>query len=222
MINLFPFQAEAATQIADRYRKFITDPDRPSRRGYGPQPYYQTLRALTGAGKTPILAAVVSEMRVATPIEPIVLWISKGKVVVDQTLANFSDGGKYAHLLPHFQALALRDAVPDQVHDGAGALILLGTVATFNSKERGDRRIFERGQDAGKESLWEALIDRTVITGKKRPLIVVYDEGHNLTDQQGDLLLELRPDALVVASHATPTTKDHRYHRLSEAERLHR
>ncbi|MEC5414764.1 hypothetical protein [Aurantimonas sp. C2-4-R8] len=36
--------------------------------------------------------------------------------------------------------------------------------------------------------------------GKRRPLIIVYDEGHNLTDQQTDLLLELEPQALLVAS----------------------
>ncbi len=39
--------------------------------------------------------------------------------------------------------------------------------------------------------------------GKKRPLIVFYDEGHNLSDQQTNLLLELKPDALILAS-ATP------------------
>ena len=36
--------------------------------------------------------------------------------------------------------------------------------------------------------------------GKRRPLLIVYDEGHNLTDQQTDLLLELEPEALLVAS----------------------
>src|SRR5262249_55190661 len=35
---------------------------------------------------------------------------------------------------------------------------------------------------------------------RRRPLILVYDEGHNLTDQQMNLLLELEPDALIAAS----------------------
>ncbi|WP_415341369.1 hypothetical protein, partial [Clostridium perfringens] len=37
--------------------------------------------------------------------------------------------------------------------------------------------------------------------GIKRNLIIVYDEGHNLTDQQTKLLLnDLQPDALITAS----------------------
>jgi type III restriction enzyme len=36
--------------------------------------------------------------------------------------------------------------------------------------------------------------------GRKRHFIVVYDEGHNLSNQQTDLLLELAPDALIAAS----------------------
>lgn len=203
MITLFPFQVEAATNIADRYQAFVTDPDRPKRRDFGPLPFYQTLRALTGAGKTPILAFAVSQMRTVTPVEPIILWISKGKVVVDQTLTNFDSGGKYAGLVDRLTPKALRDAVPADIYDDTIGLLLLGTVATFNSKERGDRRIFEPGSDVGGPALWDALIARKGNMGAKRPLIVVYDEGHNLTDQQGNILLELRPDAIVVAS-ATP------------------
>src|SRR5205823_11718734 len=38
---------------------------------------------------------------------------------------------------------------------------------------------------------------------RKRPFVVIYDEGHNLSDQQTKLLLELEPDGLIAAS-ATP------------------
>lgn len=203
MISLFPFQIEASTTIADRYRAFVTDPDRPRKKGYGPLPFYQTLHALTGSGKTPILADAVAQMRTAHPVEPVVLWISKAKVVVEQTLANFADGGKYRELIEHFTPLALPDCTPRDVEDASTGLILLGTVATFNSKERGDRRIFEEREDDNAVPLWDALIARTTPDGYKRPLIVVYDEGHNLSDQQAALLLELHPDALIVAS-ATP------------------
>ncbi len=203
MISLLPFQIDAATTLADRYRSFITDPERPAKRGYGPLPFYQTLQALTGSGKTPILADSVSQMRTVDAVEPVVLWISKAKVVVEQTLANFADGGKYHHLIDRFTTTALPDAVPADIEEASQGLILLGTVGTFNSKERGDRRIFEVQQDKGGLSLWDALIHRETTEGRKRPLFIVYDEGHNLTDQQTDLLLELRPEAMVVAT-ATP------------------
>jgi type III restriction enzyme len=36
--------------------------------------------------------------------------------------------------------------------------------------------------------------------GIKRPLCIVYDEGHNLSNQQTELLLKLNPDAIISAS----------------------
>jgi len=203
MLTLFPFQLEASTTIADRYRAFVTDEDRPRLKGYGPLPFYQGLQALTGSGKTPILADTIAQIRTVHPVEPIILWISKGKVVVDQTLANFVDGGKYAHLIAPLEAKPLRDCIATDVNDGSTGLVLLGTVATFNSKERGDRLIFGVREDSGQLPLWDALIERKTSQGVKRPLIVVYDEGHNLSDQQANILLELRPDGIIVAS-ATP------------------
>jgi len=203
VIALFPFQIEASTAIADRYRAFVTDSDRPRKKAYGPLPFYQSLHALTGSGKTPILADAVAQMRTASPVEPVVLWISKAKVVVDQTLTNFADGGKYSGLIDCFTAVSLPDCTPRDIADASTGLILLGTVATFNSKERGDRRIFGKREDDDAMPLWDALIARTTLDSFKRPLIVVYDEGHNLSDQQATLLLELHPDAIIVAS-ATP------------------
>jgi type III restriction enzyme len=43
------------------------------------------------------------------------------------------------------------------------------------------------------------LIER-VYAGKRRPLLIVYDEGHNLSEQQTELLAELEPDAYLLAS----------------------
>lgn len=203
MITLFPFQAEASATIAERYREFITAPDRPARRGYGKLPFYQSLHALTGAGKTPIIADALAQMRTVFPIEPVVLWVSKGKVVVEQTQANFEDGGKYHHLISGFTTVSIRDCKQDDVEDDATGLIILGTTAMFNTKDRDSRRIFEAQKDTGTIALWEALKQRPTADGKKRPLIVFYDEGHNLSDQQVELLLELKPEALILAS-ATP------------------
>ena len=50
------------------------------------------------------------------------------------------------------------------------------------------------------KSLWEMLKRRRDSQGRRRPFIVVYDEGHNLSNQQTELLLELEPDALIAAS----------------------
>jgi type III restriction enzyme len=45
----------------------------------------------------------------------------------------------------------------------------------------------------------ERLIARK--TGaKRRPLLIVYDEGHNLSEQQTEILSELEPDAYLLAS----------------------
>lgn len=93
-IQLLPFQVRAAQQIVDRFHKLTTAKKRPTVYDGWAVPYYQALSALTGAGKTPILADAVAQIRATTIQQPIVLWISKAKAVVDQTYANFEAGGK--------------------------------------------------------------------------------------------------------------------------------
>jgi len=131
-----------------------------------------------------------------------VLWLSKGKVVVDQTAANLAAGGKYHHLLGNarFGYLAQYDQV--EVREAKEPLVYFATVGTFNQKdkEKGERLIFKSEIDTAEESTWEALKQRLDAEDRRRPLLLVYDEGHNLTDQQTDLLLELEPDGLVAAS----------------------
>nr|WP_294552937.1 DEAD/DEAH box helicase family protein [uncultured Rhodopila sp.] len=204
-IQLLPFQVRASQQIVNRYLKVLGDPDRPAYTASRPVPYYQALSAITGAGKTPVLADAVANIRGAMQAhrQPIVLWISKGKAVVDQTYANFESGGKYHHLIDPFEALYLSEMTPQAVEDGGTAFIALATVGTFNQKEKGDgtltvHRVREDSDDS--ESLWSRLGSRRTADGERRPLIVVYDEGHNLTDAQTELLFELDPDAFLVAS----------------------
>src|SRR5690606_22466532 len=81
-------------------------------------------------------------------------------------------------------------------------LVYFATVGTFNQKdkEEGDRLIFRCDIDTAEDSVWEALKARTTDKGVRRPLIVVYDEAHNLSDQQTDLLMELEPDGFLLAS----------------------
>lgn len=53
----------------------------------------------------------------------------------------------------------------------------------------------------GDKSPWERLIDRKD-GSKRRPLLIVYDEGHNLSEQQTELLAELEPDAYLCQRHS--------------------
>ncbi len=200
-IQLLPFQVRASQQIVNRYLKLVEDPRRPTEHMGWAVPYYQALSALTGAGKTPILADAVAQIQITMPIQPIVLWISKAKAVIDQTFANFEQGGKYNHLIHTFTVLYLSQLTPGQIRDGTTPFIALATVGTFNQKDKADGTltVHKPGQDSGKSSLWATLTAREV-TDRRRPLIIVYDEGHNLSDQQTELLLELEPDVILVAS----------------------
>lgn len=91
------FQNDAAFQIARRYA-FFANHDLRSYTRKSADPFFQALGALTGAGKTPILAETVTLIRNELHGEPIVLWMSKARSVVTQTYNNFN-GGKYAPLI---------------------------------------------------------------------------------------------------------------------------
>jgi len=129
---------------------------------------------------------------------------TKGRVVVDQTLANLL--GKYRHLLADYQDVQLlADYSRSDVDDESLALVYLATVGTFNqrSKDKSSLRLFRSDIDNADRSTWDALKDRMTSGGIRRPLFVVYDEAHNLTDQQTSLLMELEPDGILLAT-ATP------------------
>ena len=198
-MNLLPFQIEASTQIANRFVNYMMDPLTVTRTKI--VPFYQNLSSITGSGKTLILADAIEQIRSLLPVEPIVLWLSKGKVVVWQTYTNLSSG-KYSNLLGGFNVLPLLDANNKDIESSDSGLLLVATVGKFNQKdkEKGDRKIFKVQLDSADNSLWDLLKKRQNVKGIKRPLIIVYDEGHNLSDQQTNLLLELNPDALIAAS----------------------
>ncbi len=203
MIELKEFQKQAADQIAERFAKYYEAPPMRGRRGsLRTVPFYQGLASITASGKTVILADAVSTICTLLPVAPVVLWLSKGKVVVDQSYTNLAAGGKYNHLLGSagFSYLAKYD--PIEVREASDPLIYFATVGTFNQKDReeGSRLIFKSEIDTAEESTWDALKLRLDPDGIRRPLLLVYDEGHNLSDQQMDLLLELEPDALIAAS----------------------
>lgn len=201
-IELHKFQTEASDKMVMRFYELSEDIRRPTEYNGWATPFYQALSALPGAGKTPILADTVSQLRAAMKGEPIVLWISKAKAVVEQTYTNFQAGGKYAHLIEGFVVCSLSELSPEQIRDVTTPVICLATVGTFNQidKQDGSLRVHKVGEDRGDESLWDLIRNRPKVGGLRRPLIIAYDEGHNLSDQQTELLLELEPDVILVAS----------------------
>lgn len=201
MLELKPFQAESAKLIADRYAYFAHHPDRP-RKGKKPRPFFQALSALTGAGKTPILAEAVARIRSQLTHEPIVFWMSRARSVVAQTTVNFSAGGKYSEIVEGFRVSGIGGLNPQMIKDLGTPLLVLATTGLFNNKDQSDGslNIYKADNDLfGDKSPWDRLIERG--DGKtRRPLFVVYDEGHNLSEQQTELLSELEPEGYLVAS----------------------
>ncbi|MXV21849.1 DEAD/DEAH box helicase family protein [Deinococcus xianganensis] len=199
MIELFKFQTAASRDIARRFIDYKTK--RLMKDEVTPLPFIQMLSALTGSGKTPILANSLELISAGLPTPPVVLWVSKGKVVVSQTLHNLS-GGKYASLVGNYTVKPLQDFDKRDIEDSSKGLLLVATVGKFNQKDKesGDRRIFQTGLDSASQSLWDQLRERFDSAGVRRSLVVIYDEGHNLSDQQTRLINELAPDALIAAS----------------------
>ncbi len=202
-LSLFQFQQVAASQIADRYGEYDAEP---VWFGRGSKlrlvPFYQALSSITGSGKTAILAQAVSEIVAMSALPPVILWLSKGKVVVQQSYSNLADGGKYNHLLTGATVRLLSEYKPEDVANSSEALLYFATVGTFNQRDRekSNLRIFATDTDITETTLWEALKVRESAEGVRRPLIVVYDEAQNLSDQQTDLLLEQQPNAFLLAS----------------------
>src|SRR4051794_23259136 len=131
-IELLPFQRKASDTIVERYNRLVTAERRPMVYAGWPVPFYQALSGLTGAGKTPILADAVAQIRAGMPGEPIVFWMSMAKAVVDQTATNFAGGGKYTHLIEGFLPFPIGDLTQEAIRDGSVPVIVLATVGTFN------------------------------------------------------------------------------------------
>ena len=202
-IELFQFQQDAASQMADRFIEYMAEPIVMGRRASMREvPFYQALSSITGSGKTAVLAQAVSEIVALLEIPPVVLWLSKGKVVVQQSYANLADGGKYDHLLSDITVRLLSEYDPEDVANSKEALLYFATVGTFNRRDRenSNLKIFALDTDNIESTRWEALKVRETARGQRRPLVVVYDEAQNLSDQQTMLLLEQEPAVFLLAS----------------------
>ncbi|MFD0306804.1 DEAD/DEAH box helicase family protein [Streptomyces sp. NPDC127119] len=203
MISLLPFQQIASTQIATRFLEYAADPVTVgTSQNRHSVPFFQALSSLTASGKTVIMADALNVIASSLTVEPVVLWLSKLNVVVEQSFANFQAGGKYHHLLGNYLIKPLAEYNAGEVRESNQPQMYFATVGTFNQKgkENSNLLIYKSGLDTTDQSIWEALKSRIDANNVRRPLLVVYDEAHNLSDQQSDLLLELQPDALLLAS----------------------
>jgi type III restriction enzyme len=203
MIKLFKFQREASTQISDRFIEYQgNEVSKGTRKAPAWVPFFQSLAALTGAGKTVILADAVAQMSAVTEVAPVILWLSRGRVVVAQTYANLQPSGKYNHILGNANVKLLSEYAPAEVEAAETASLYFATVGTFNRKdmEQGNLTIYKSDIDGTGTSTWDALRERLDADGNRRPLFIVYDEAHNLSEQQTELLLKLQPEAILLAS----------------------
>jgi type III restriction enzyme len=215
VIDILGFQTEAINTISRRFQPYFSQPIRVGPEGQEEAiPFYQDLAAMTGAGKTVILAGLVRRLHEwlsPQASHPVILWLSRARVVVDQSFDNLSEGGRYNHLLGSCNVQALADYKLAEVRDSEQAMLFFATVGTFNQEQKGEGAlsIFKPDIDTlGGTSLWTALKARVDSHGRRRPLLVVYDEGHNLSDQQTRLLLELEPTALIFASATMRRSKE--------------
>lgn len=203
MIQLLEFQQKAAATLVERFTRYVNDPVMGgTQHNLRSVPFFQALSSITASGKTVILADAISSIGTTLPTPPVVLWLSKGRVVVQQSLANLLPSGKYNHLLGPAEVRPLADYDRDDVADITKPIVYFATVGTFNQrdKENGSLVIYRCDIDTTDQSIWNALQERLTRDGLRRPLIIVYDEAHNLSDQQTDLLMELEPTAFLLAS----------------------
>ncbi len=203
MTDLYDFQARASDQIADRIVAYYNEPLEVAVRGITRKiPFLQLLDSITASGKTVILADAVESIAKELPVSPLVLWLSKATVVVEQTYAALNPGGALNNLIGDYSVRALAEYDAGEVSGDNSPFLFFATVGTFNQrdKERGSRKVFRSGIDDASQSTWDALQVRPDPEGRRRPLVVVYDEAQNLSDQQTALLLELEPDAFLLAT----------------------
>jgi type III restriction enzyme len=210
-VKLFDFQREAADQLGEAAQEWVTAyaVHGPLRLGRTVIPFLGQLKAVTGAGKTPILARVCGEIGPA-----VVLWTAKSSAVVEQTYKNLL--GKYRSLLPAAGVQIVRER-PSKADwerlmtSKTGLTIWVTTVGSWNEREAAEAGGSESARlnmhrphpDWGGEvSPWEQL--RTKL---ERPLWVVYDESHNQTPTQLDQLVGLNPLGFLMASATPPTSE---------------
>lgn len=202
--DLKRFQSEAANEITGMLTAYPGPVFKPwfNPETGNPYPFLCRLRAITGSGKTPILAASASNLG-----DAIVLWTTNRGAVISQTATNLTAGGRYSGLLPlDTQVVELSDLTAtdwsDVITAKSGLTIILSTVALFNREDD----ILNVHKERNGASFWEMLAGQT-LDGRSRPLYIIYDEAHGGTTAQFSRLTELSPRAFILAS-ATDLPED--------------
>lgn len=195
--TLKPFQLRAGGELS---QKLATYPNPPYKAKFDeytrePLPFLCRLRAITGSGKTPMLALCAADLG-----DAIILWTTNRGAVISQTVTNLSAGGSYSTLLPEdAQVLDMAKMQPmdwtDVCTAETGLSILLATEALFNR----DGDVLNVHKERGDTSYWQMLSGEGS-EGRRRPLYVIYDEAHGGTSAQFTRLTELRPRAFILAS----------------------
>ena len=197
--NLLPFQASATTAIVEAIGKykptknlFTSGKKVPANCVGQPKPYLHRLKAITGAGKTPILAATATRLK-----DAIIIWTTPRGAIISQATGSLKE--KYNSLLPpNAQILTLEDALQGKwsgiVEATSGTTIITTTVASWGQRAGGNLNV-HKGDKDGFTSPWRQLCQE-----RKRKLWVFYDEGHNATENQFMQLLELQPAGFILAS----------------------
>jgi type III restriction enzyme len=209
--TLKPFQDAAATQLVRSAIAWVeaVELNGPPKAARTAIPLLASLVAITGGGKTPILAKVIGELGPS-----IVFWTTKSAFLASQTADKLRT--TYRHLLP--DGTVILDEIPSPsdwealLGDTSGTVVWIRTVASWNAPSDVARNTDEARLNlhrpapdwAGDTSPWEQLADRS---RRHRPVWVVYDEGHGQTAVQLDQLLDLNP-AGIFAATATPVTSE--------------
>jgi type III restriction enzyme len=207
--RLFPFQEEAAQALRDAALSWVAYS---VKRGHPPEygessiPFLGQLKAVTGSGKTPVLANTVGGLG-----DAVIFWTTRSSAVVQQTFTNLN--GKYRSLLPRDTKI-IRDissqlAWRELIDSTSGLTIWVLTVASWNEADagasNGDARLRLRREQpdwAGEGAPFDQLRENL-----KRPLWIVSDESHNQSEVQLDQLAALKPRGFFMAS-ATPLVNE--------------
>jgi type III restriction enzyme len=207
--RLFPFQEEAAQALREAALSWVAyavKRGHPPEYGESPIPFLGQLKAVTGSGKTPVLANTVGGLG-----DAVIFWTTRSSAVVEQTFTNLN--GKYRSLLPADTKI-IRDissqlAWRELVDATTGLTIWILTVASWNEAEagssNGDARLRLRREQpdwAGEGAPFDQLRENL-----KRPLWIVSDESHNQSEVQLDQLAALKPRGFFMAS-ATPLVNE--------------
>lgn len=204
-IRRLDFQEQAATQVGARYLRHVeeTAAERHATGGR-PLPFFQGFAAITLMGKTLVLGDAVNRVDEAMPLRPIVLWLSRGRVLAQSTYNTFQPGNRYATLLADGVPVSLlADFSPADAADGTETVVYFGTIGTFSAGDASPHTGFSvsgSDVDALTPETRERLRARTLADGRRRPLILVYDEAHDLSDEHARLLMSMEPDVILLAA----------------------